>query len=36
MPAAEREIMGRRARERAEQTFDQKLIIDAYLDALAQ
>ena len=36
MPAAEREIMGRRARDRAERTFDQKLIIDAYLGALAR
>jgi glycosyltransferase involved in cell wall biosynthesis len=36
MPAAERQTMGRCARERAERTFDQRLIIDAYLDALAQ
>ena len=33
-PAA-REAMGRRARERAEREFDQQIVVDAYLEALA-
>jgi glycosyltransferase involved in cell wall biosynthesis len=34
MTPAAREKMGREARLRAERTFDQRLVIDAYLHAL--